>query len=61
MARTFRTLAVMLTLALFATIALGFWSFLTPGESKLWRPFWVPERLPAPGGRAPPDRLFNGH
>ncbi len=34
MARTFRTLAVMLTLALFLTIALGFWSFLTPGESK---------------------------
>ncbi|HZZ81116.1 MAG TPA: hypothetical protein VFE62_21620 [Gemmataceae bacterium] len=34
MARTFRTLAVMLTLALFATISLGFWSFLLPGTSK---------------------------
>ena len=34
MARTFRTLAVMRALALFLTIALGFYSFLTPGESK---------------------------
>jgi hypothetical protein len=34
MARTFRTLAVLLTLALLLTISIGFWSFLTPGESK---------------------------
>ena len=34
MARTFRTLAVLLTLAILVTISIGFWSFLTPGEAK---------------------------
>jgi hypothetical protein len=35
MARTFRMLAVLLTVAIFLTISLGFWSMLTPGDSKL--------------------------
>jgi cytochrome b561 len=34
MANTFRTLAILLTFAILATIGLGFWSFFTPGESK---------------------------
>ncbi len=34
MAQTFRTLAIFLTLAILATIGLGFWSFFTKGESK---------------------------
>jgi len=34
MAQTFRTLAIFLTLAILATIALGFWSFFTPGADK---------------------------
>jgi hypothetical protein len=34
MAQTFRILAVLLTLALLLTIGVGFWSSLTPGESK---------------------------
>src|SRR5271167_1850517 len=32
MARTFRMLAVLLTLAIFGTIFVGFWSMLTPGR-----------------------------
>jgi hypothetical protein len=31
MAQTFRLLAILLTLAILITIAVGFWSFLTPG------------------------------
>jgi hypothetical protein len=31
MAQTFRTLAIFLTIAILATIGLGFWSFFTPG------------------------------
>lgn len=31
MAQTFRTLAIFLTLAIVATIVVGFWSFFTPG------------------------------
>lgn len=34
MARTFRTLAALLAIAILCTISIGFWSFLTPGESK---------------------------
>lgn len=34
MARTFRTLAVFLTIAILLTIGLGFWSMLTPGDAK---------------------------
>ena len=34
MAQTFRTLAIFLTIAILATIALGFWSFFTPGADK---------------------------
>jgi hypothetical protein len=34
MAQTFRTLAIFLTIAILVTIGIGFWSFLTPGESK---------------------------
>lgn len=34
MAQTFRTLAIFLTLAILATIALGFWSFFTDGIDK---------------------------
>jgi hypothetical protein len=34
MAQTFRTLAVLLTFAILATIGLGFWSLITPGEPK---------------------------
>ena len=34
MAQTFRTLSIFLTLAILATISVGFWSFFTPGESK---------------------------
>ncbi|MSQ94829.1 MAG: hypothetical protein EXR98_09775 [Gemmataceae bacterium] len=31
MAQTFRTLAILLTIAILATIGIGFWSFFTPG------------------------------
>jgi hypothetical protein len=44
MAQTFRNLAILLTIALFATLGLGFWSFFTPGESKykdLFLVHWV--------------------
>jgi predicted permease len=34
MAQTFRSLAIFLTIAILLTISVGFWSFLTPGESK---------------------------
>ena len=34
MARTFRTLAVLLTLAILVTILIGFWSMLTPGRPR---------------------------
>jgi hypothetical protein len=33
MAQTFRNLAIMLTIAILLTIAVGFWSFFTPGRS----------------------------
>jgi hypothetical protein len=33
MAQTFRTLAILLTLALLATIGAGYWSFFTPGRT----------------------------
>lgn len=34
MTQTFRTLAIFLTIAILATIGIGFWSFFTPGEAK---------------------------
>ena len=34
MAQTFRTLAIFLASAILLTIGVGFWSMLTPGDSK---------------------------